>query len=317
MRDDPTKTGGRQVLAGLDWRARLTAIGAQSGLYERLGADHAALFTRGSNILLVTFETRDAILRDRPDQLPLGYTLAQETGWSSLCLIADHDTWFRAPEVFGFFDDLVDDLTFDDFDRVIFYGAGMCGYAAAAYSVASPGATVILVQPQATLDPRIAGWDHRFFEHRRLSFTDRYGFAPDMTEGAERVFVIYDPDVALDAMHAALFARTWTTLLPCRRLGRDVAGALEAMQIVPAILKSAGRGDFDTHLFQTFYRARRNYQPYLTGLLSRLDREGRLILSGMLCRSLAERLNVGKFRARLAEIEDELARNGERLPARN
>jgi hypothetical protein len=48
---------------------------------------------------------------------------------------------------------------FDDFDQVVFYGAGQCGYAAAAFSVATPGATVVAIQPQATLDPRVTEWD--------------------------------------------------------------------------------------------------------------------------------------------------------------
>lgn len=315
MTDNPVNTGGRQALSGLDWRARLAQLGDGAGRYERLGADHAALYISGSAILLVTFETRDGILRDRDDQLPFGLSVARDGGWSHLCLIADHDTWFRAPEVFAFFDRLTEDATFEAFDTVIFYGAGMAGYAAAAFSVTAPGATVIAVQPQATLDPLLAGWDPRYLDMRRTSFTDRYGFAPDMTEGAGQVFVIYDPNQTLDAMHAALFARPWTTLLPCPHLGRDVTGALEAMHILPALIKAAAGGMLDSRLFRTFYRSRRNYQPYLSALLNRLDRDGRLILSGVLCRSLAGRLGIGKYRARLAEIEDELARNGESLPA--
>jgi hypothetical protein len=43
----------------------------------------------------------------------------------------------------------VDDGFFDEFEQVIFYGSGSSGYAAAAFSVAAPGATVIAVQPQA------------------------------------------------------------------------------------------------------------------------------------------------------------------------
>ena len=315
MRDDPANTTGGRALSGLDWQARLAALGAESGAYERLGADHSALFTAGGPTLLVTFETRDGILRDRQDQLPFGFGVARDGDWSHLCLIANRDTWFRAPEVYAYFDHLTDTAAFDAFDRVVFYGAGMAGYAAAAYSVTAPGATVVAIQPQATLDPRLAGWDPRFAEMRRACFTDRFGFAPDMTEGAGRVFVIYDPEQTLDAMHAALFVRPWTTLLPCPHLGRDIAGALEAMHILPAMLKAAGAGDLDGALFRAFYRSRRNYMPYLSNLLARLDRDGRPLLGGVLCRSLAERLNIGKFRARLAEIETELARGGAALPA--
>ena len=49
------------------------------------------------------------------------------------------DTWFRDNRVYGYFDRLIADGFFEDFDTVIFYGAGSCGYAAAAFSVAAPG----------------------------------------------------------------------------------------------------------------------------------------------------------------------------------
>ena len=65
--------------------------------------------------------------------------------------------WFRYPKVHAYFNRLVDDGFFDDLDKVVFYGAGPCGYAAATFSVAAPGATVVAIQPQATLDPRVTG----------------------------------------------------------------------------------------------------------------------------------------------------------------
>lgn len=55
--------------------------------------------------------------------------------WSSLSLISEGDTWFRDPAVYRYFDRLVDDRFFEGFDEVLFFGAGPCGYAAAAFSV--------------------------------------------------------------------------------------------------------------------------------------------------------------------------------------
>ena len=75
---------------------------------------------------------------------------------------------------------------FDDFDHVVFYGAGPCKYAAAAFSVAAPAATVDAIQPQTTLDPRITDWDDRYMKMRRTDFTSRYGYAPDMLDAAEQ-----------------------------------------------------------------------------------------------------------------------------------
>ena len=116
--------------------------------------------------------------------MPLGAEHRAAGGWSHLCLIAEGDTWFRDPAVYAYFDRLVDDAFFEDFDHVLFYGAGMAGYAACAYSVAAPGAQVLALNPRATLDPAAGRWDDRDRAARRLDFTSRYGYAPDMLEGA-------------------------------------------------------------------------------------------------------------------------------------
>ena len=81
---------------------------------------------------------------------------------------------------------MVDYGFFDELDQVVFYGSGPCGYAAAAFSVAAPGATVVAVQPQAKLDPRVTVWDSRHRKMRRADFTSRYGYAPDVLVIAEQ-----------------------------------------------------------------------------------------------------------------------------------
>lgn len=315
MKETGSGTIGLRPSANAEWFDRLEEIGAQAGYFRRLGHRHAAFFLDQSpTTLLVTFESVQSIRQTRPDQMPLGYGIAKSRGWSHLCLIADGDTWYRDKAVYAYFDRLVAEAFFDDFDQVVFFGAKMAGYAAAAFSVTAPGATVIAVQPQATLAPRIAGWDPRWPEMRRTCFTDRYGFAPDMTEGAGPVFVIYDPEQVLDAMHAALFMRPHVTPLPCRNLGRDIATALDEMHILPSMLAAACTGSFDAHMFAIFYRARRNYRPYLRGLLSALDRDGRAYLAALLCRNVVARMDAPKMKARLELLENDLAMMGLKLP---
>ena len=314
MQSSDTDAEDLRSLPDSQWFERIEEIGHESGYFEWLGASHAAFFVDAGPTLIVTFETVAGIRRSQPGQLPLGYHVAKGRGWSHLSLIAKSDTWYRDPRVFAYFDRLVDNAFFESFDQVVFYGAGMAGYAAAAYSVTAPGATVIAIQPQATLDPRIAGWDPRHIDMRRTSFTDRYGYAPDMTEGAGSVFVIFDPEQGLDAMHAALFARRYTTLLPCRNLGREIASALDTMRILPSIIAAAATGHFDERLFRIFYRARRNYRPYLRNLLARIDSDGRVPLAAILCRNVVARLGSKKFAARLAQLEHELEMTGQSLP---
>ncbi|MCL7466027.1 phosphoadenosine phosphosulfate reductase [Phaeovulum sp. NW3] len=300
---------------GLDaWQARIEEIGEDEGYYQRLGPAHAALFADAAPVLLVSFESRDAIRAGGGDQLPFGLRAAQKAGWSSLTLIADHDSWFRDPKVYGYFDRLVDEAFFEDFDRVVFYGAGPGGYAAAAFSVAAPGCTVVALQPQATLDPRLAGWDTRFSRQRRADFTTRYGYAPDMIEAAARVLLIHDPLSRLDAMHAALFRRPHVITLPCPGLGDPVDVMLAEMGVLEPLLALAMQDQADAAAFWRLYRARRDLPRYLRALSARLDAGGRIWLNALLCRNAAHRLDAPRFRARLATLEEALAQQGRSLP---
>jgi hypothetical protein len=285
------------------WLGLLAATGEEYGEFHRLGDRHYALLHDDSARLLVTFEQAEAVRARAPDALPRGRALARAQGWSQLCLMAEGPTWWRDPAVVAHVDGLIDSGFFDEFDRVVFYGAGAAGHAAAAYSVAAPGATVVAVQPQATLDPRLAGWDRRFPAARRLDFTSRYGFAPAMLEGAARAFVIFDPDEPADAMHAALFARPWVTLLRAPHFGPGLDRSLRRMGLLDQLLRAAMAGSLDAAAFARLMRARRDHGPYLRRMVRLAEAAGRPRRAAMVCRSAVARCRAPYFRRRLAELE--------------
>jgi hypothetical protein len=283
------------------WLAALDKIGDERGYFQALGDKHWALFIDESPTLIVSFERAEDI-RKRPDQLPLGHELAKAKGWSHLCLIADGETWYRDKRVYGYFDRLIDDAFFEDFDQVLFLGSGVEGYAAAAYSVAAPGAKVMAISPRATLLPEVAGWDHRSIRARRLDFTSRYGYAPDMIEGAGRVFVIHDPETREDAMHAALFRSEHVTHLHAPRLEGKVDWALAHMGLLQPLIDQAVEGTLDRISFAKLWRARRHFGPYLRLMLARTEAAGRPKLELMVCRSVNARLQAPRFRKRMADL---------------
>lgn len=296
-----------EPLAGLtsaNWLRKLEEIARHHGSFERLGDYHFAAMIEEGATLLVTFETIQGIRALDEDAQPLGWELVKAAGWSHLALVSVGDTWFRAEEVYEYFDQLADEGVFDEFEKVVFYGAGPCGYAAAAFSVVAPGATVVAIQPQATLTPSIAEWDDRFTEDRRRDFTTRYGYAPDMLDAAQEAFILYDPAVTLDAMHAALFTRPNVTKLPMRHMGATIQTHLMEMQLIYRILAHAGSGKLDRVRFAKLMRARRDYPPYLRNLMSRLDLEERDELVARLCRNVTERMKAPKFARRLKDLED-------------
>lgn len=286
-----------------EWLIRIKDIADENGFFKPLGKRHFAAHIRRGDTLLVSFETVQGIRSLSATSEPMGWRMVRENGWSHLCVVSEGDTWFRDRKVFSLFDQLIDDGFFDEFETVVFYGAGPCGYAAAAFSVASPGARVIAVQPQATLDPRVTEWDDRFVEMRRANFTDRYGYAPDMLDACDRAFVLYDPVEALDAVHAALFTRPAVTKLRMRHMGDAIQGDLMAMDMLRPLLIHAAEGDLDDMRFAQLYRARRDHSPYLRRVMAALDAEDREDLVFMMARNVARRIKAHRFQRRLSEIE--------------
>jgi len=301
-------------LALPEWIDVIEDIAEDHGYFEPLGPDHSALFIEGNANLLVTFETIENARSRSSSDVPFGWELATPNGWSQLCILSQGETWFRHRAVYGYFDKLVDDGFFDEYDNVVFYGVESCGYAAAAYSVAAPGATVLALSPQASLDPRVCEWDDRFHHMRRTSFTDRYGFAPDMLQAADKAFVLYDPEIEEDAMHSALFIADNVARLRFRHIGAEIEPFLRRMEVLSPLLTKAMNGSLKVGDFHTAYRERRSYLPYLRNLLTALEESERPFLTAMMCRNVLERVNTPRFRRQLSLAEKELKAQGRALP---
>ncbi|SDE94811.1 hypothetical protein [Limimaricola pyoseonensis] len=289
-------------LSDREWQTRIEAIGEEHGYCEPLGEADMALFVDAGPRLLVTFETRDAIAR-RPDGAPRGFDLVRRNGWSLLALISDDEGWFRTPQVWGYVDRLVDDGFFEDFERVLFFGHHAGGYAAAAYSVAAPGARVLALRPVATLDPAVAGWDRRHLAQRRLDFTSRYGYAPDMVEAAHEVHVLHDPLHPADAIHAALFRRPNVTPLRAAHAGSRLEMILEAEGLVAPLIEAAMEDRLDVESFARLWRARRASPHYLRLMLRRLEEAGRPGLLARLCRHGLTTPDAALFARKLAVLQ--------------
>jgi hypothetical protein len=293
--DIDTLMPGQLARASKSWLHAMEASSEEEGYLESVGDRHWAFFLDDSPTLLVTFESA-ADIRARASKMPRGYDIALARRWSHLCLIAEGPTWYRDRHVYGYFDRLVDDAFLEDFDQVVFYGAGMAGYAAAAFSVTAPGASVVLVAPRATMDADLASWDDRNPETRRMNFTSRYGFAPDMTEGAGQVFLAYDPHHAPDAMHALLYKRPHVTRVPMRQTGDKIAEIVEASGMTEAMIDAAMAGDLDAMRFARMWRtARRAHAPYLQALRDDNALQGRARRAARLDRyAVSRRKDAGK-----------------------
>ncbi|MEM9971642.1 MAG: phosphoadenosine phosphosulfate reductase [Pseudomonadota bacterium] len=301
-------------LTDTQWLCELEEIAETEGYFSSLGDDHAGIFIDGAKeMLFVSFETRLGIRSTSETALPLGFNVCEAQGWSHLTVLSLTDKWFRDHHVYCFFDRMVDEGFFEDYDTVVFYGAGMCGYAAAAFSVVSPGATVLAIAPQATLTPAVAGWDTRFPHTAMLDFTSRYGYAPDMLEAAAAAHIFFDPNEVEDAMHAALFRGP---NIHHHRYRRGRSGAIDAdfraMSLITRFTQLAEQDRLTRRTINRELRHRRDHIPYLRTLLAKAMTENRPHLAAKVCRHVLADRNLPRFRAALEAAEEKIA-----LQARN
>lgn len=250
-----------------------------------LGVRHAAVLRPGGPVLLVSFDE----VRGAAPLVPAGAELAQASGWAHLAMLADGPTWWRDGAVHAHLDALTEGGFFDTYDRVVFHGVGMGGHAAVSLCVAAPGCAVVAVRPQATLDAGLAEWDRRFPQARRLDFAGRYGFAPDMLDGAAGAVLLYDPHVAEDAMHAGLLARPHVVRLRLRGAGRRPERALAQTGLVDGLLRLAAQGCVTAQAVHRLHRAaRRRNADHLLRLLAQLTLRGRSRLARRVARTVLE-----------------------------
>ncbi|MDA5558633.1 phosphoadenosine phosphosulfate reductase [Shimia sp. MMG029] len=281
------------------WQAEMARFGEERGFFEALGDEHSALYVKNGKTLIVTFENLDHVYSRAEDRMPWGYDFVTSRGWSMLGLMAHGWTWYRDEAVFDFFDRLRDEGFFAQFDNVVFYGASMGGYAAAAFSSAAPGANVICISPQATLDRDIAGWETRYHKAWRRSYSGRYGYAPDLIEGAQKVSLFYDPRSHLDAMHAALFRGGNLTKYRCRFMGHRLASLWQQMGVLKPVVEGCVAGSMTEYDFYRLMRNRREIARFQKQLLKTLEDKNRPGLIAQYCAAVLARRRAPHFRRAL------------------
>ena len=277
------------TLARDDWFDALDEFCEEHGYFEPLGNGYAAGLIDSGPKLLVTFETYETICKSDAKRRPLGFRFVKEDGWSNLCILCAEDSAFRYERLYKYFDRLVDDGFFEDFDEVLFFGEHLAGYAAAAYSVAAPGAKVFALRPIATADPEHTAWDNRLLPLRKQCFTDRYGYAPDMLEGCQSAFLVYDPKVLQDAVHAALFRADYVTPLKARHFGPLSVKGLQDIGILDELLRQAMTGNLSAESFAKLYRARRTHKVYLRRVLAAVTKTQSVARQRFACKAILAR----------------------------
>jgi len=255
------------------WAEIATRLAGKDGFY-RASDEHAMLFIKRSDTLVVTFDNLDIAMEKRDDMRPWGFAFIEKQGWSMLGVTAAGWTWFRDPWVYKQFDDLKKKGFFKGFKRVVFYGASMGGYGACAFAAACPGADVLAISPQSTLDKKLVPFETRYKTAWDRDFSGKYGDAAKVSAKAGRVTLIYDPYEPLDSGHADRFKAKNVVKLRAPLLGHRLGSSLQQMGILSSITLGALNGTLTDAEFYQKLRARKTFARYQKELFKRAVDKG-------------------------------------------
>ncbi|WP_415182344.1 glycosyltransferase family 2 protein [Phaeovulum sp.] len=283
---------------------------AQKGGFFWEGPESALFFEPFGKRLIVSFDNLSIVRGDDP-RWPWGYRfLTQTMGYSILGVMANERNWFRDGFVHDSFDVLRDAGFFDKFEDVVFYGASMGGFAALTYARAAPGARVLAIAPQSTLDRRIMPNEDRWGWTARLDWDDRYADAAGATANAREVITIHDPYFAPDQAQIARLSGDNLRRLHMPFFGHQLPNALLQMGILKPILVDLFNGTLDDRRFYSLLRARRNLPRFQHDLLMKAEEKQHPKLAIQVCEYILKRRDATNVSRSLDRIRASLATTG-------
>ncbi len=275
------------------WLEEIRPGGEGLGFVEK-NLRHSLMFVkRPSTRLLVTFDNLSNVGDDSVEREPWAFKFAQDNALSHLGIMAHVSDWYRDADLIKRFERLVEDGFFDNYERVVFAGVSMGGYAAIAYGSLVPGAHVISINPQSTLNPELVPWETRYEKGQRQDWTLPLADASELTSKLERVNIFYDPYHELDQQHLDRFSGDNIRIFKCWFSAHKTAVFLRKIDALKPVMQHCIFDELTDPIFYKLYRERRDLPWYRGAVSSYFTEKGR--------EDTAERFDEF-FRARLRKI---------------
>ena len=236
---------------------------------------HSLLFVRRPvNRLLVTFDNLSNVGDTSVEREPWAFKFARDENISHLGIMAHVSDWYRDPDLIARMRKLKRDGFFDGYDRVVFAGVSMGGYAAIAYGSIVPGAHVVSVNPQSTLNPDLVPWETRYENGRRQDWSLPLGDAAKLTTKLGRVNIFFDPYHALDHQHVGRFRGKNIRVFNCWFSNHKTAVFLRKIDALKPVMRHCIFDELTAPAFYKLYRGRRNLPWYRGSLVVVFSRSG-------------------------------------------
>lgn len=249
------------------WLDELRPGGAGEGFMEKYLRHSLMFIKRPVRRLLVTFDNLSNVGDTSVEREPWAFKFAQDTNISHLGIMAHVSDWYRDPVLIERMQALAKDGFFDGYDRVVFAGVSMGGFASIAFGSLVPGAHAVAINPQSTLDEGLVPWESRYENGRRQDWTLPLSDAAALTKGFARVNIFYDPYHDLDQAHVDRFSGDNIHIFNCRYSNHKTAVFLRKIDALKPVMQQAIFGELTEQEFYQLYRGRRDL-PWFRGALA-------------------------------------------------
>ncbi len=299
------------------WLEDLRPGGMGHGFLEKR-LRHSLMFVRRPvDRLLVTFDNLSNVNDTSIGREPWAFKFARDANISHLGIMAHASDWYRDPELIERLQKLADEGFFDGYARVVFAGVSMGGFAAIAFGSLVPGAHVVSVNPQSTLNPDLVPWETRYESGRRQDWTLPLSDAAALTRGLGRVNIFYDPYHELDQQHIDRFSGDNIRIFNCRYSNHKTAVFLRKIDALKPVMHHAIFDELTEPEFYRLYRGRRNLPWFRGSLAGYFNELGRYEMAEWATKAFRNRLQRIKREALVAdETEESEDDDGEDVEAR-
>jgi len=271
------------------WLKHLSDVGSGHGFFERVGADHMALFVEESETLLVSFDRAERVYAETRDGMPAGFEMVVRREWSFLSILSMGDTRFRDDDLSLMFETLLDNGVFDTFKRVFFLGLGpVCGHAACCYSSAAPGARVIASRPAARVDQGAGG-------------NTRFADASALLSGSDAATILFDSKEAGAPENFARFSGSNVVRVDLPHCGAALETMIHEDDLAPPMFRALGNNRLDAARVREILRpSKRRNGSYLMRLAEAALNAGQTRRAATIARYALDATGEQRFRTLLS-----------------
>ena len=202
--------------------------------------------------------------------------MARAQGWGSMGVMTKANDWYRSTELSDYLTTLRDQGLFTDYPAVSMYGASMGGYGACLFASLAPGCTVAAFAPQSSLSALDAPFEKRFrFARRNWDWsTPEWRDAALSLPSASKVYLVYDPTVREDLLHAQRLHGPQVIDLAWPNLTHKVPPSLRRMGVLQPVAQGMLDGSMTTTKFHNLLRIRMKTTVYIHRMLKRASAKG-------------------------------------------